>query len=144
MYTTNPDESVSPHRPLSRREFLKLSGLGFLGASLPPLGQPQPILGGQQGRVIDGSVTVYDIPSFSGNSVKLYWQDQILPISGVTIGDEVPDYNRIWYRIGAEGYTHSGSIQPVRTLLHEPVLSLPPQGNLAEVTVPFTDVTFPS
>jgi lipoprotein-anchoring transpeptidase ErfK/SrfK len=139
MFTINSTQDERPNRPLSRREFLKLSGVGFLGAALPSVGQNQQVQGGQQGRVIDGSIKIYDIPSFSGNSVKLFWHDQILPISGVTIGDTIPDYNRIWYRIGTEGYAHSGSIQPVRTLLNEPVLSLPPQGNLVEVTVPFTD-----
>jgi lipoprotein-anchoring transpeptidase ErfK/SrfK len=57
----------------------------------------------------------------------------------VTIGDDEPSYNRIWYRIGEEGYAHSGTIQPVRTVLNSPDANIPKGGTLAEVTVPFTD-----
>ncbi len=131
--------SPSNAPPLSRRDFLKFSGLGLLGAVLPRLGAPRALAGFQQGRVINNSIKVYDIPSFSGQSVKLYWQDTILPISGATVGDNTPEYNRIWYRIGEEGFAHSGSIQPVTTRLNEPVLEIPEGGFLAEVTVPYTD-----
>jgi hypothetical protein len=127
------------HLPLSRRDFLKFTGLGLLGAILPPFRAPRALTGLQQGRVIDNSIKVYDIPSFSGQSVRLYWQDTILSIHGVTVGDDIPDYNRIWYRINEEGYAHSGSIQPVKTQLNEPVLDIPQGGFLAEVTVPYTD-----
>jgi lipoprotein-anchoring transpeptidase ErfK/SrfK len=130
---------MNASNPLSRREFLKLSGLGLLGAALPPLGRPRALQIPLQGRVIAGSIKVYDVPSFTGEAVKLYWQDAVLPITAVTIGDEEPAYNRVWYRIGSEGFAHSGNIQPVRTLLNEPRGDIPPLGTLAEVTVPFTD-----
>ncbi|MDP2974615.1 MAG: L,D-transpeptidase, partial [Anaerolineales bacterium] len=48
-------------------------------------------------------------------------------------------YNRVWYKIGEESYVYSGSIQPVRTVLNEPLRDLPEEGALAEVTVPYTD-----
>ena len=130
-------ETRSP--PITRREFLKLSGLGILGAYLPKFNLFQSQGSGQQGRVIDPSINVYDIPSFSGRQVSVYWQDIILPISGLTIGDDIPEHNRVWYRIGNEGYAHSGSIQPVETILQDPTADIRPGGQLAEITVPYTD-----
>ena len=128
---------VSPF--LSRKSFLKLSGLGLASLLLPngqALAEPYYDL---QGRVIESNVALYDIPSFSGNKLKLFWKDMILPINQVTVGDDHPAYNRIWYRIREEGYVHSGVIQPVRTGLNNPKLDIPPEGILAEVSVPFTD-----
>ena len=134
---------------LSRRDFLKLGGASLLGLLHPLSGWMQalarPASGftdlnpDQQGRVVEGNITVYDRPSFSGKEVKMYWRDAVLPITDVTVGDENPPYNRVWYRLGEDGYAHSGSIQPVRTSLNLPVADLSPDGTWAEVTVPFTD-----
>ncbi len=134
-----PGPPSQADKPLSRRDFLKLSGLGFLGAALGPVGRPAAVDSRVMGRVIPGSIKAFDIPSFSGESVRLYWQDMVLPITAVTVGDDEPQYNRIWYQIDNLGYAHSGSIQPVRTVLNDPVLDIPVGGQLAEVTVPFTD-----
>ena len=93
------------------------------------------------GRVLEASIPVYDIPSTKGTKVQTYWRDRILLITDVTLCSDPLDtsHNRVWYRIGDEGYAHSGSIQPVRTF-HNPVIEeIPEGGTLAEVTVPFTD-----
>ncbi|NOY99347.1 MAG: L,D-transpeptidase family protein [Chloroflexi bacterium] len=127
---------------LSRRDFLKLAGLGLAGAFLPGL-SPKAAVNGlypdQEGRVAEKSISVYDSISFEGERVNTYWRDLILPITGIYVSDDENAYNRIWYRIGDEGYAYSGGIQPVRTVLHDPVFDLPPEGALAEVTVPYTD-----
>jgi hypothetical protein len=133
-----PNESEQ----ISRRNFLKLSGLGLLAAILPTNGKPQQLSTQPSGRVIYPSIKVFDIPSFSGESVRLYWQDAVVPISAVSIGDEEPAYNRIWYKIGDLGYAHSGGIQPVIVRLNEPIANIPRDGILAEVTVPFTDAVY--
>jgi hypothetical protein len=124
---------------LSRREFLKLSGVGLLGFFAPPLKNFTPQLSNQQGRVIYNIIKAYDQPSLTGNVVKQFWLDSILSITEVTIGDLEPDYNRIWYKIDNIGYAHSGGIQPVRTYIQEPVFDIPEGGQLAEVSVPYTD-----
>lgn len=129
---------------LTRRGFLKLAGLGLLGAFFPggwhtstglARFQNEPI----QGRVTEASVEVFDKPSLKGNRIKLHWRDSVLPITVATIGDEEPAYNRVWYQIGNEGFVHSGEIQPVRTIINQPVWDIPSVGAVAEVTVPFTD-----
>lgn len=127
------------NKPLSRRDFLKLSGLGlfsFLGPHLSPFQKNTPF---QQGRVIYENVSVHKKPSFQSERVRLYWKDMVIPISRATIGDKEPAYNRVWYRIGHEGYAHSGGIQPVQTISNPVVTDIPEQGLLAEVSVPFTD-----
>ena len=130
--------------PLTRQGFLKLAGLGLLGILLPGewyTAHGMTRLTGDpiQGRVTEINVDVYDTPTFKGNKVKLYWRDSVIPITAATIGDDEPSYNRVWYQIGEEGFIHSGMIQPVRTLINQPMREIPAIGALAEVTVPFTD-----
>ena len=106
----------------SRRDFLKLSGLGFLGLSLRslPLNSLfQDDLYAQQGRVTARLIWTYDQPSFTtGARLKMYWRDSVLPITGISISQDEGDYNRIWYEIGEDGYAYSGTLQPVRTILN--------------------------
>jgi lipoprotein-anchoring transpeptidase ErfK/SrfK len=141
---------VGPGHTLSRRDFLKLSGLGFFGAILPSgpldylLSEPssapfQDAFDSQQGRVTARLIWLYDKPSFNALRVKLYWRDSVLSITDVTVSDDVTAYNRVWYQIGEEGYAYSGTLQPVRTLLNTPALDVPEAGLLGEVSVPYTD-----
>jgi lipoprotein-anchoring transpeptidase ErfK/SrfK len=51
-----------------------------------------------------------------------------------------PAHNLIWYRVGEGEYIHSGGLQPVATQFQMPLLSLPADGALVEVSVPYTDV----
>jgi lipoprotein-anchoring transpeptidase ErfK/SrfK len=124
---------------LSRREFLQLGSAAALGLILPLNGVFPNLAPDQYGRIAVAKVILYDRPSLKGKELKAFWRDMVVPISEVTIGDEEPDYNRTWYRIGEEGYAHSGGIQPVQTHLNKPVKEIPMEGVLAEVTVPFTD-----
>ncbi len=133
---------------ISRRSFLKLSGNGLLALFCMPLLErgyrpgmeidPQEIPY-QFGRITGNGVTVYDKPSLGGNFIKNYYQDLVFPIDHITLGDEEPRYNRIWYHMNGEGYVHSGSVQPVELLENPTQVYIPPQGKLAEVTVPYTD-----
>ncbi len=84
-------------------------------------------------------VWLYDQPSFNAARAGMYWRDSVIGITGVVISQDVGDYNRVWYEIGGEGYTYSGAIQPVGTLLNAPTLGIPSTGMLAEVSVPYTD-----
>jgi len=118
---------------------LKLSSLGLASLFVSPKFRLQSKLTNQQGRVIYDSIHTYDIPSFSGNITRQYWTDTIIPITEATIGDGEPDYNRVWYRIGDFGYAHSGGVQPVKTIPQNPVADIPEGGQLAEISVPYTD-----
>ena len=124
---------------ITRRDFLQVSSLGIFGIVLQPLKSLRDFLPEQMGRVAELKSTAFDRPSLSGDPVKIYWRDTILPITEVTVGDVEPRYNRIWYQIGDQGYVHSGAIQPVQTHLNQPTSDIPSAGVLAEVTVPYTD-----
>lgn len=130
---------MRPQNQLSRREFIKFSGLALFGMISLPTMRFQKQLSNQQGRAIYNIIEAYDRPSFSGKVKKQFWKDSIFHISEVTIGDGEPAYNRVWYRLGDYGYAHSGGIQPVRTILNPPIPNIPAGGQLAEVTVPYTD-----
>jgi lipoprotein-anchoring transpeptidase ErfK/SrfK len=150
---------------ITRREFIKLGGMGIvaaLGFVFPSSRNLTRLIShnfhvkqadcifddiytvevlppNQQGRVLDESINVYDIPSFEGSRVNNYWRDGILPISGITIGKSEDSFNMVWYKVGSEGYVHSGSIQPVFTITNPVITQIPQEGALFEVTVPFTD-----
>lgn len=137
-----------PLEDISRREFLKQARNGFLGIFLLPLREKDiahPAPNGtpgvaEFGRVLDNTVSVYKEPSFSSKLVNMYWRDLVLPIDGVTIGDNAPEHNRVWYLVNNhEGYVHSGKVQPVAVHPNQPLTSVPETGILAEVSVPFTD-----
>ena len=130
-------------KTFSRRDFLKLAGLG-IATFFSPIGKAAArVLSGlpadQQGRVARKSTRLFDSPDFNAIPTQEYWQDILLPITAICISDDRTAYNRIWYQIGEEGYAYSGDIQPVRTILNRPIREHPEEGSLAEVTVPYTD-----
>jgi len=123
----------------SRREFLKLAGLvAFTGLSATrmPLGyRKQP---NRVGRVAYDSVSIFDTPLISGAVTLGYkFRDELLDIEYSLTPFQGPAYNPLWYRI-AEGYVHSGLIQPVSTQYNAVVKNIPETGKLFRVTVPFT------
>ena len=127
---------------LSRRDFLKISGLGLMSLLTPSL--PLHLLSDdpfatQQGRVTSRLLWTYDQPAFTGNTVKLFWRDLVFPITNVAVSNDATAYNRIWYQIADQGYAYSGDVQPVQTVLNTPTLDIRKEGVLGEVSVPFTD-----
>jgi lipoprotein-anchoring transpeptidase ErfK/SrfK len=132
-------------KELSRRDFLKLSGVGLAGLLAPPLNfHLNDPFTAQQGRVTTRIAWMYDKPTLSGTQVRLCQRDVLLNINNTALSDDINANNRIWYEIGTangiEGYVYSGNIQPVKTLLNTPqLIDVPEEGFLAEVTVPYTD-----
>jgi hypothetical protein len=132
---------------LSRREFLKLSGASM--AALYVLAKTSPVSAfagfndestPSMGRIVTNNVKSYATPSTNSKELNVYYKDLVLPITQVTTGDDgEPAYNPIWYQINGEGYVHSGGVQPVEISLNELVKDIPAGGQLAEITVPFTD-----
>ena len=126
---------------LSRRDFLKLGGYGLMvmflpGRSLTPY--RQDVFANLQGRVIERTAWSYKAPDFESARRNLYWHDLVVSIRNSAISEDESAYNRIWYEVEDGTYIHSGSLQPVRTLLNRPQhISL--KGALGEVSVPYTD-----
>lgn len=153
---------------LSRRNFIKLSSLalaGFLSAPRVPMPRPQSIrfekdlgdalesafhsgnlsatnfpelLPHLQGRIIESAIGVHREPDFRSVVEKFLWQDSVVPILSVIYREDTESHNKVWYQV-SDGFIHSGSVQPVNTILNEPETDFPPEGRLAEVTVPYTD-----
>ncbi|MBI3164650.1 MAG: twin-arginine translocation signal domain-containing protein, partial [Chloroflexi bacterium] len=132
--------SLSLRMKLSRRDFLKLGGLGLAGLAAAPLDfhfvDP---FASMQGRVTTRTIWMYDRPSYEGAKVRICQRDVLLNITNTAITDDATTHNRIWYEVGKEGFVHSGNIQPVRTILNVPRAEIPKDGLLAEVSVPYTD-----
>lgn len=132
----------TPNSALARRDFLKLAGYGLLGLSFPDFSESfnrQSFDSDLQGRITEKSLWMYNEPSPKAERVEMYWRDLVIPLTGAAISDDEEAYNRVWYEVDGNGYVYSGGVQPVATLLNEPVREVPPRGLLGEITVPFTD-----
>jgi hypothetical protein len=132
---------------LSRREFIKLSGASLVAlfALATPKGVYASSILSQDnnavslGRIVTNNVKVYDSPSLDGKTVKTYYKDLVLPITEVAIGSGDPTTNQIFYEMNQEGYVYSGDVQPVRIDLNPVATSIVEGGQLAELTVPYSD-----
>lgn len=122
----------------SRREFLKLGSLALGVASLPASSKPLVAIGGLIGRVSYETVSVFNEPLLNADATVAYRQrDELLNIYYSLSPLAGPAYNPLWYRI-AEGYVHSGLIQPVGIMYNSALETLPVNGQLCRVTIPYT------
>jgi lipoprotein-anchoring transpeptidase ErfK/SrfK len=147
------------NKRVSRRDFLKLSGLGIGCLALRPLGVAKissifgaPLSGipdfpsaKQLARVTKGMVEVKSHPDSNSPTIGVLYEDAVVPwlreIAGST-----PSYvfnNQRWVET-PEGYVYGPLLQPVKNLPNAPVSTLQQtslgSGMWAEVTVPYVDV----
>lgn len=131
-------------KPLTRREFLKLSSLS-LGAGLlpgrfsappfPPEDSIEIPLG--YGRVASDEVSIHRHATFRSEKLGRYRKDTLIGLLATVRGPDGPAYNPHWYRTEA-GFVHSGRIQRFENRLNSPVETLPAGGQLGEVTVAYS------
>ncbi|HLO15756.1 MAG TPA: L,D-transpeptidase [Anaerolineales bacterium] len=126
---------------LSRRDFLKLGGLG-LGtlAFSPSLQKFNSFDDSSLVRVANKSVSVYSRPTDKSSIVSTWYRDELLHTYGEVTVDE-PAHNPVWYRVWG-GYVHRSHLQRVKVLFNETLPSLNLEEGmrrLVEVTVPFTE-----
>lgn len=133
-------------RKLSRRDFLKWTGLSLVSLALTGWATPPAAargrLEGWQGRILRGTVPLHKEPHPDSPVIYSYWRDLVFPLNEIVVAETGHSHNPVWYQLGEEGYAYSGDVQPVRTDLQEPVESLPAHGRLGEVTVPYTDARY--
>jgi len=125
---------------LSRRDFLKLTASGALGLVLAELGLDRALAAApaSQGRAIWSGVRIFDAPALTANVVHLLRIDETVDLLGEVEGDLIENkFNNTWYQVDG-GYTFSGWVQPVETRYQKPAYDIPPEGRLAEVTVPYS------
>ncbi|MBN2385884.1 MAG: L,D-transpeptidase family protein [Anaerolineales bacterium] len=125
---------------LTRRDFLKLSGAGMLAALLAEHAFPAHAEGtAMLGRVAYSSIRLYSAPHRDAGRLGTFRFDTLLEVSEQLPGGEWDDTNRTWYRIGEQGYVHSGGVQPVDNVLNRALAEIPAGGLIGEVTVPWTE-----
>lgn len=136
-------------KPLSRRAFLKLGVLaaGGLAASrfAPmrevndhfPQAQEEWLAAPHLGRVAIQQLSLYSLPRDDARIIQQHYRDEILNIYEEITPATGPAWNPLWYRVWG-GYVHSANIQKVE-VHHNPVAeTIRPEGQLAEITVPFS------
>ncbi|GER79616.1 MAG: L,D-transpeptidase [Anaerolineae bacterium CFX3] len=131
--------------PLSRRDFLKLAGLGLGALAFRPLEKlelAQFPPAERLGRILF-SVDVFSQPRFDGPVTGKLYEDQIVEWNRemVAIVKNPNTYNQRWVET-SYGYIPSPYIQPVRNLPNAPIEAVPAgePGFWAEVTVPYADL----
>lgn len=133
---------MKPNFPFTRRDFLKLSASGAFALFLAETGLDRALAITQppvnHGRVLMSGLFMYESPSFNSESWKAFGKDQVVPISEIIEGEAGNPFNKAWYRIGDQGYTYSGWVQPVETRYNQPVFDVRAEGQVGEITVPFS------
>ena len=119
---------------ITRRDFLKLSGLGLAASILPPI-PPDEAPRTMLGRAIR-QIEIYDRPSLSAKTVSSIWGETVFDIYDTVLSDD-EHYNRTWYAV-RRGYVYSGRVQPVQWKLQKPSLEKVKGGYLGEISVPYT------
>ena len=102
--------------PFSRRDFLKVSAAGMLGAFLAEAGVGRALAKPRtQGRMTLSGIGLYNEPSFKATKLHAYGLDEVVAVTGEVTGEAGNPYNTKWYAINGEGYTYSGWVQPVES-----------------------------
>lgn len=133
-------------RQISRRDFLKFCGLGFLGLTIPEIliennlltfpDEPQEK---SLGRVINPGQKLFTEPDFQSDVIKDLTKDSVFEVTDVVVNEKETSENRIWYELERQGYSHSKYIQPVYHQENTTNKKVIGDGCLGEITIPFVD-----
>jgi lipoprotein-anchoring transpeptidase ErfK/SrfK len=124
---------------ISRREFLKLSALGLGSFAFFPFTNPQVSLKDENlARITIESVSVHSQPWDKSTIIYQRYRDELVNLYYKVISPHGPEFNPVWYRVWG-GYIHNARLQHVNTTLNPVASSLPEEGQLGEITVPFTN-----
>jgi hypothetical protein len=129
---------------LSRRDFLKLGFLGLTSLAFNPFPidkDDYTYPGGEVGRVtVFNKISVYKEPNWDSPIIGyLNTKDTLVNIYYEEVPSSGPAYNPHWYRVW-DGFIHSAYIQKVKIRFNEVLSSIPEQGQLCEVTVPYSQI----
>jgi lipoprotein-anchoring transpeptidase ErfK/SrfK len=123
---------------ISRRDFLKLGAASLVGLGFRPFfGEDSASDTGDIIRVAAKSVSVYTKPSDKSLIRFQRFRDEIVHVYETVTSPDGPAYNPIWYRVWG-GYIHSSYVVRVRMLLNTVLSTVPEKGQLAEISVPYT------
>ncbi len=126
---------------LSRRDFLKLSSSGALAFALNEMGFGKALGAppASKGRITWSGVPLNKEPALNAPEIMRFGIDVSVDLIAEVQGDfgYGNPFNNIWYQI-QDGYAYSGWIQPVEFNYQKPAYHIPPEGQLGEVVVPFS------
>ncbi len=131
---------------LTRRDFLKVAGLGLGGLAFLPweskssstVNFPQ---GDQLGRVTVGKTELKSRPDADSQTVGDVYEDMVVIWLRESVGRNPLRINQRWVET-PDGYIWAPYLQPVRNSLNIPLTALPaPNGMWVEVTIPYIDLT---
>ena len=147
---------MKSNRSLSRRDFIKLAGLG-LGAlafetphfqTLPTLAQFPA--GDSLGRVAVipnfYSTELRSQPNENAPTIRIQNQDDVVVWQREVVGTNVSGRTSTRWVETPDGFIYAPNLQPVRNLPNTPLNTLPAgkPGFWAEVTVPYVDLILPN
>ena len=136
---------------LSRRNFIKLLGIGFAGLQLNPKTSSNNLVEfpafERLGRVcIIGMVNIKSQPYEDSQTVGVLYEDAVVPWLREVVAKQ-PNYNfftQKWVET-TDGYIYAANLQPVKNIPNEAIDALAStsigDGMWAEVTVPYADVS---
>ena len=131
---------------ISRRDFLRLCGLGFLGLSLPEKLIEETLLSApadkndlRLGRVTKPGQKIFEEPFPESRILKAPTVDSVLEIKNVIPDGEQPSSHRFWFELKDQGFISSAYIQPVSNRENKPSTKILGEGCLGEITIPFVD-----
>jgi hypothetical protein len=124
-------------RNISRRDFLKLCGMGLATTALRPMSKNLEVESGDIIRIAKTNVSVYSQPWDKSKILYQRFRDEVVNVYDVVVSDKGPGYNPIWYKVW-RGYIHSSHTVKVKYTLNAPLSVIPEKGQLAEVSVPWT------
>jgi len=125
-------------RLLTRRDFLKIAAASLGGLAFRPFfTRWDSFESGDLVRVGTYSVSTYKKPDDESTIICQRYRDELLNVYYEVESEQGPSYNPLWFRVW-QGYVHSAHLQRVKVRLNPVLRSIPEGGQLAEVTVPYS------
>lgn len=91
------------------------------------------------GRMLFNGIQAHALPDSGSEVIKTYSFNQVVEyLQEITVKASHPK-SEIWCQLADKSYIHSRYLQPVKNELNEPVMEINTSGQLAEITVPYTN-----
>ncbi|MDY6846502.1 MAG: L,D-transpeptidase [Chloroflexota bacterium] len=130
------------NKTFSRRNFIKLAALSFGSLAFNPMiGQKRLSSAHKLVRVSGSgnisSVSIHKQPNDESQILYQRYKDDLINVYDVVESEFGPEFNPIWYRVWG-GYAHRKWLVEVDTILNPLTDTIHEDGQLGEITVPYT------